>query len=86
MDTATTPYSQTGNAESYKKASGLADLQCLDYDPISVLGAKNRNRTVFLSCSWPLQKRYRNIFSRICTKTIVTDYYTSVSRTSNFSS
>lgn len=32
MDTATTPPSQTGNAESYKEASGLADLQCLDYD------------------------------------------------------
>lgn len=41
MDAATTPHSQTGNAESYKEASGLADLQCLDYDQahIKVLGA-----------------------------------------------
>lgn len=41
MDTATTPHSQTGNAESYKKASGPADVQCLDYDQtrIKVLGA-----------------------------------------------
>lgn len=45
MDAATTPHSQTGNAESYKEASGLADLQwtlqCVDYDQthIKVLGA-----------------------------------------------
>lgn len=55
MDAATTPHSQTGNAESYKEASGLVDLQCLDYEKtrIKVLGAKNRHRAMLSSSSWP---------------------------------
>lgn len=59
MDTATTPHSQTGNAESYKKASGLADLPCLHYDQTRHVN-KIKHGSMLHSNNWPLKSRFCN--------------------------
>lgn len=92
MDAATTPHSQTGNAESYKEASGLADLQVSwlwsdSHQSPRCRVNKNRHRTMLRSSSRPLQNRFHNSsFRLICTKIISTGYHENVPQTLNLSS